>query len=399
MKLKNPNQLITEEIKMTIRKITNKQDTDKFIYLCKYCFPNMGGWIDRQLPLVESDILWGNFQDEELQAGLIAKSFDSWLYNTKLKMSGISAVVSAPEKRNSGHVRNLMKHALNNDLERGLIFSALSPFLFQFYENLGYGFIGGPKSYIFKPEDIRQFSINGDFIPVTSPVQSNELSDVHTQFVSRYQFGMSFQHDAETYHEYLKDTDTYAYIYRHKKTPRGYLEYKLFPGEGFSKKMNITRFSFLDVDSLQALFAFIKSHRNNCEEVMLSVPDDLELRQMFLEPRVKNENISNWMGRPLNIEAILELRLKNYPSEKEIIFSIDDPVIEKNSGTYRINGNQFTKETYKDLNTISVNTFSSLIFNSVIFDEAYSAGRIKWYDKSAAEYFSEKRPVYLSETF
>ncbi|MBN2039726.1 MAG: GNAT family N-acetyltransferase [Spirochaetes bacterium] len=384
---------------MTIRKITNKQDTDKFIYLCKYCFPNMGGWIDRQLPLAEDDILWGNFQGEELQAGLIAKSFDSWLYNTKLKMSGISAVVSAPEKRNSGHVRDLIKHALNHDLKRGLLFSSLSPFLFQFYENLGYAFIGGPKLYIFKPEDIRRFSINGEFIPVTSPALSGKLIDVHAQFVSKYEFGISFQHEAENYHVYLKDTDTYAYIYVHEKKARGYLEYKLFPGEGFSKKMNVTRLCFLDVDSLQALFAFIKSHRNNCSEVMLSVPENLELRHMFLEPRVKIESISNWMGRPLDIEAILKLRLNNDPCDDEIIFSIHDTIIEKNSGTYRLKGAEFTKEADKNIKTIPLNTFSSLLFNSCSFNEAYTAGRIDWRDNFIAEYFSKKRPVYISETF
>ncbi len=382
-----------------IREITQEDEKDQYIALNKYCFPNMNNWIDNLFPLPQDDIVWGKFFDKSLQAGLISKSFLTFLFGERVKMSGISAVVSAPEKRNSGHVRELMTHALQKDIERGMLISSLTPFQFRYYEKMGYGYIGGPVSYGFNPEHILPLRINGEFIPVESAEHTRELAKVHDQFVSHYDFGIESQFDINNYHNNLKAYNSYAYIYRYDNEPSGYIEYQLLPGEGFPKKMQILRMAFLDTGSFQALFAFIRSHRNNCSDVTMSVPANLELRQLFQEPRIKIETISNWMARPLNVEAVLRLRLANDPCAHDIEFSVNDPLISKNTGTYKLHNTEVTKTGHSEQNPIPFAVFSSLLFGAVTFSEAYLSGRIEWYDEATAGYFSKKQNIYLSATF
>lgn len=385
---------------MKIRKITEEHERQTYQELCKYCFPNWHNWIDNLFPLPPEDLVWGAFRQKHLQSGVIAKSLVAHLFNKKVAMNGIGAVTSAPERRNSGHVRQLLKHALQHEVERGMLVSSLYPFLFQFYEKMGYGYIGGPMSYTFKPEDIRPFRMHGECLPVVSPEQSHELIQVHNRFVQPYDFGTDFQYDAQIYHEKLKASDSYAYIYQRNHETKGYLEYRLNPTESFAKKMYITRFGFLDADALQTLLAFIRSHRNQCSEITLVVPDNVELRQVFQEPRVKVEAISNWMARPLDVEAVLRLRLKEYPCEHDITFSIHDPLIEKNTGTYRLHGTTVEKTAYTDDNNpLPFGVFSSLLFNAFTFEQAYYTGKVDWYQGEMATYFSKKGNIYLSAYF
>lgn len=384
---------------MKIRKITEEHELQTYQELCKYCFPNWHNWIDNIFPLPQDDIVWGAFQQKQLQSGVIAKSFASYLFKKKVAMSGMSAVVSAPERRNSGHVRQLLKHVLQQEVARGMLVSCLYPFLFQFYEKMGYGYIGGHRMYTFKPEDIRPFAMQGECVPVVSPEQSLALIQAHDCFIQAYDFGIEFQHNAQVYHEKLKASDSYAYIYTRDHETQGYLEYRFMPGEGFSKKMHIGRFGFLDAEAMQALLAFIRSHRNQCCEVTLVVPGSLELRQAFQEPRVKVETISNWMARPLDVEAILRLRLGQYPCEQEISFSLHDPLLEKNTGTYRLHGTEVLKTEHSDTNPLPFPVFSSLLFSAYTFEQVYHAGRVDWFHEEIAAYFSKQGNNYVSAYF
>lgn len=386
---------------MEIRVITQEQEQDvqQYLNLCKYCFPNPNNWIDHMVPLSKDDVAFGGFQAGTLQSATISKSFDASLFGQNVKMSGISAVVSAPEGRNAGAVREVLKHTLQHEFERGMMVSALRPFLFQFYEKMGYGYIGGMTSYTFKPEEIRPFKIPGACIPVISQEYTEAMIQVHNQFVQQYDFGIDFAYDIAKYHERLKAFGAYAYIYQRDGETRGYLEYRLIETGAFSKNMRVERFGYLDVEAFQALLGFIRAHRDQCEEVTMLVPDNVGLRPVFQEPRVKMEPDASWMARPLDVEAVLRLRLALDPCEQKVTFSVEDPILAQNTGTYTLQGTDVTKTTHTGQDSLSFAVFSSLLFNAITFEQAYYAGKIDWQNEEVAEYFSKKGNIYVSAAF
>jgi len=385
---------------MDIRRITQEQDAQQYLNLCKYCFPNSNNWIDHMLPLPEHDLVFGGFRAGALQAATVSKSFSASLFGQNVGMNGIGAVVSAPEGRNSGCVREVLAHVLRHERERGMLVSALYPFLFRFYEKMGYGYIGGMAAYTFKPEDISAFTISGACIPVASSDHVEAMIRVHNQFVRQYDFGIDFTDDIAKYLERLTPSGPYAYIYRNSGgETRGYLEYRLIEIGSFSKNMQIERFGYLDAEAFQALLAFIRSHRGQCAEVTMPVPDNVPLRHIFQEPRVKVEPHANWMGRPLDVEAVLRLRLAFEPCEREIAFSVEDPILDQNTGTYTLQGTTVMKSAHSGRQAVPFAVFSSLLFHAMTFEQAYYAGKIGWHDEAAAHYFSRKGAIYVSAEF
>lgn len=384
---------------MEIRQLTADHELQAYQDLCKYCFPNVNNWIDHLLPILPGNVVFGLFQQEHLQAGLISNAFVANVFGQKVKLSGIGAVTSAPEGRNVGYVRQLMQHALQHECERGLLVSALYPFLFQFYEKMGYGYAGGLRSYTFKPDDLRPFPIRGEFRPVISDQDAAAFIQIHHHVVQQYELGLELPHDAHTYRERLQTFGSYAYLYQTTQGIRGYLEYRFLPETNFSRKLQIARFGFLDREAFQAGLAFIRSHRNQCSEVVLSVPDSLRLCQVFQEPRVKTEVFANWMVRPLDVEAVLRLRLACDPVEHPIALTVTDPLLAQNTGTYHLQGTQVVKTEPTGEHPLPFEVFSALLFQAITFDQAAYAGKIDWQDRDIAAYFSKLGDIYLSNFF
>ncbi len=384
---------------MDIRMISQGQDAQQYQKLCKYCFPNPGNWTDRIFPLPENDRAFGGFYGDTLQAATISKRFSASLFGQSIIMNGIGAVASAPQGRNSGTVREVLTYTLQHELKRGMVVSALYPFLFQFYEKLGYGYVGGLTAYTCKPEDIRPFTTSGACIPVTLQEHAKALRQVHNQFVRQYDLGIDFSDDTAKYPEHLSTFGSYAYIYQRDGDTRGYLEYRLIEDGPYTKIMRVERFGYMDVETFQALLALIRSHRNQCHELIILVPGNVPLRPVFQEPRVKVETSADWMARPLDVETVLRMRLAVDPCDRNIAFSLKDPILPQNTGTYTLQGTTVTKSAHNGQQLLSFPIFSSLLFNTITFEQACYAGKIDWHDETVAEYFSKKGDIYVSAGF
>jgi hypothetical protein len=49
------------------------------------------------------------------------------------------------------------------------------------------------------------------------------------------------------------------------------------------------------------------------------------------------------MIRPLDVEQILKYKAAHTPAQEKISFSIEDPILSENNGTYTIEGNEVKK--------------------------------------------------------
>jgi GNAT superfamily N-acetyltransferase len=148
-----------------IRLIAGETDENAFRKIARYCFNDLYGWIERIFPLSFGDRAWGSFSGNVLESGLIARAFESMVFGTWQKMSGIACVESLPEHRNKSNITALMNRALAEEKERGAVFSALYPFKFRFYEKFGYGYSGGFLNSTFAPDDLAIQTPAGEFVP------------------------------------------------------------------------------------------------------------------------------------------------------------------------------------------------------------------------------------------
>jgi predicted acetyltransferase len=136
---------------LLIRTVETQKDKDALKKLATYAFANTGGWIDRLFPLEEGSQILGAFEDGALISSVASRFMFSRLLGKDRPTAGIAMVLTVPEARNKGLVKDLMSRVLRSEHEKGREASFLYPFKFPFYERMGYGYAGGSSGFFLSP--------------------------------------------------------------------------------------------------------------------------------------------------------------------------------------------------------------------------------------------------------
>ncbi|MCG8570073.1 MAG: GNAT family N-acetyltransferase [Spirochaetes bacterium] len=377
---------------------------EKFKKQQAYCFANSHIWLDYVFPVTEPGCqIIGMFEGETLLAGMFVKEFQCHLWGKLVKMAGIGNVTSSPEGRNQGFISDLFSAAFQYMKENKFAISILYPFKYTFYERLGYGNIGGKTQYQFTPHDLDSFSTTGKLKPNDgSPEMIDHIAEIDETWIKNYTFGiLPLKKSIERNQQFLKIFDQNLYLaYNENHQPIGYIYYHLNRSQSFSSKLEITRMAWKTPDGFLSLLKFIKSHRDQCSQVEWNTSPAIPFSCFMKEKRPMIQINNNWMARPLNLREILELKLQNNNNKGKIVFSVQDPQIFENSGTYTIENGKVIKVPFKDINVIPFSLFSSLLFGYLSLDEALTHGLIKGeYEQDAKNFFTKDYSIYVTENF
>ncbi|WP_261808100.1 enhanced intracellular survival protein Eis [Paenibacillus sp. N3.4] len=251
------------------------------------------GWTD-------PNQVWGYFVDGHLAAKLTILSLQTWVNGKSFAMGGIAGVATWPEYRRNGMVGQLLVKALQVMKEQGQSISFLAPFKFEFYRKYGW------EAYI----DYLKYEIPLDKLPKFQATEGSSilriardweiLNPVYSAYAEPYN-GM-LQRDASwwTNRFFKNKKGTVALYLNAQGEHRGYVFY-----QAKDKTATIHEMVFLDEEARRGLWKFIADHDSMITKVEVNAPVDDQLPFLVHDPRFKQEKITYFSARIVDVEAFL----------------------------------------------------------------------------------------------
>ena len=113
-------------------------------------------WVDGPLG---SEVVFGAKKDDRMIAMIaVTNNIENTIRGANLRFSGIAGVATLPEYRRDRLVRRSFESFFQYANEHDIVFSALAPFNFQFYEKFGYALAGLQHRYQFPSTELKKVS-------------------------------------------------------------------------------------------------------------------------------------------------------------------------------------------------------------------------------------------------
>lgn len=384
-------------------KYLESKEQQQFVTIANYCFIDGPEWTDTLFPTEKGVAALGYFAKPNILAGgLITRNFTSSLFNQTVPSNGIGCVISSPEARNAGHVRDLMIHSLQEAHKSGSLYSHLHPFSKPFYQRFGYGVIGRPQFYIFKPEDIQPMGEGGRLFPFSgSKKEAEAYYSIYNSWISAFDFGiLNEEKSAAGLQKELTAQNERIYFYSGDNGDiTGVIRFSFRKGNQGESILSISKIAWMDGNAFNGLFRFLWVHRSQVEEIHWNTTD-LPLDSIFKKPRDIIKKERTWMARPLYVKKLLEMKAKVHICFSKIVFSLEDDIIPENTGTYRIEGGEVFQDEFNGENRIDMSVFSSLLFGELSLTDAKKIGLVpKSFAKGGEQFFRRNHEVFISELF
>jgi predicted acetyltransferase len=387
-----------------IRLVESEAEQQQFMKLAQYCFNDELGWTQFLFPLSEGDTAWGVFDDEQLLCGTISKAYGCHVFGQVVPASGISCVATGPENRNRGLVRQIMTRVIQLDRDAGKVVSILYPFRFGFYEKFGYGSLGPAAMQEFDPKDVRFTQApEGRFEWFTATDEEmTSIQAVLGAWARDYELGLiPPRYPTEKQAESLEQLKRKVFLYYDSADRcRGYVQLAKKSESQFETDLLLRRMAWDGPEAFRALLHFIWTHRNQCRKVLWwtarTVPVHLAVREL----RLTRKDVFMWMGRPLDVKTVLDMKFRRQPLDGRIEFSVEDPVLTHNTGTYVVEGDRVSQQRFSGENLLPFHLFASLVFGGFGVEEAALAGLVSHdWAQEAAQAFPANPNIYVTEFF
>lgn len=267
-------------------------------------------------------------------AGMDTLPFNMWFDGQKISVYGISGVVSLPESRRQGNIRGMFSAAFRDMHEKGVVFSHLFPFSFDYYRKFGYEHCGFANKYTLPLSAARRLPADGtahEFIQGDG-VQG-ELVEVYEKYASRHNLMVSrteerwkgvfnvslFSHERLYYYR-----DTAGVIQSWVKFVRA------------DEKMMISDIAWANHEGMLGALKLVGMYEGAAEKLMLRASPELVAELYWNDPyQISSEPAWHGMSRVIN--AAEALRLIHKPSgEGGFTVKLTDSFCEWNSGTYAV---------------------------------------------------------------
>lgn len=301
---------------------------------------------------------WGLYDDEgHMQTSFVTTTRKVMFEQCEIPISEVNMVASLPEYRAGGNVRALMSCVLRDFRERGDVFAVLHPFSFAFYRKFGFDLIAKSMMQKFPVEELKNYTCSCQVRQVRSDKDMPDLKNLYKKYIENKNLADLRTEKDWTYRGngefgepdwFSRGKQSYTYIFYDELGDHAYLKYVFEPGpEGpFTGDLRATELVYDSPKAFMSVLGFIYGLRAKLVNVILEVPDNIDLSVMVPECDHVEQNLSgHLMGRVLDVEKVLKM-LRQPEGEGEYIIRIDDEFLEENSGTYEV--------TYRKGRTVSV---------------------------------------------
>lgn len=375
---------------------------DRFVDLQKYCFQACNrDIIANQWDNFSQDLgsTFGILDKDTLASSLIISNYNISFYGHLIPMGGVGGVTTSSTYRSKGVCSKLLKHALEYMYNQGMVFSALAPFMYEFYEKFGYKWCYNLANYELKIEHLKNFKFKETIVPIT-PTNSSKLYTLYEELILAYN-GMCSRTPAMWEKKLV--VDTHAVLFENSDgIPTGYMLYTI---NSSTKCFEVKEIMSHDYDALKSFLGFIYAHNAQALTVKLMCPPSTNLLDILSNPRCDYHISSGMMGRIIDVQKALSY----YPFKETGTFALKviDPLCPWNDGCFKIdtatpNGTLIQEEAIPSDFEIDIKQLSQLIFGFRTFEDLLNLGHITLLnpDFTYSNYFStQSHPTGLYDYF
>jgi predicted acetyltransferase len=389
---------------LLIRTVETQKDKDALKKLATYAFANTGGWIDRLFPLEEGSQILGAFEDGALISSVASRFMFSRLLGKDRPTAGIAMVLTVPEARNKGLVKDLMSRVLRSEHEKGREASFLYPFKFPFYERMGYGYAGGVQRLRFEPSDLLSREKSGNAYRWEGDLKElGEALALKKVWAGHFEGGvLPDKTDLDRWAKLIESNpEHHLYLFEQEGEMRGYLDYILFHENG-KRIIDVWDVVWRGLETMDSILEFLRAHRDQVHEIRLTLPKVFPFPLMTKSKRMLGpvQGYHDWMFRVLKLETLLQDKQVQTNFQGQWAFSVKDPILESNTGTYSFSDGKLSFQKSLSEQEIPISAISSLLLGAVDFKQAKWADLIPGdFPEPDGELFPLKPNIYLGKAF
>ncbi|MCM3631807.1 MULTISPECIES: GNAT family N-acetyltransferase [Paenibacillus] len=341
------------------------------------------GWDEEEIvraksPVLEQADVIGWFDGDELISQVATYPFQVRIFSQTYDMGGVTGVGTFPEYSGQGLMNRLLLQALTNMRERNQSISYLYPYSIPYYRRKGWEIIS--DKIVFEVQDYQ--------LPKNRPVPGDvsrvdpESEDVIRAY-ERYSLithGAMLRNDLAWSEYWRWDSDDLmaAVYYSEDGEPSGYILYWI-EDEVFHVKDMI----FIDEEARSGLWNFISAHFSMISKVTGNIHTDEQLSFLLEDADIKESISPYYMARIVDIEQfIAKYPFKPDITEREWTFTLNDPLLSWNQGTFTLqidkNGKgSITRSTKQNEDSISIQTMTTMLLGYKRPEYLRKIGRIK----------------------
>ena len=330
---------------------------------------------------MEDDVhYWAAFTDDnQMMSCFTITDFQQNFDGVSCKMGGIGGVATLPQYRRHGGIRSCFEHALPEMYKENYDLSYLYPFSTAYYRKFGYENCVQRYQVVINPGLLKPRAAEGHFVlaeqarPMTEAIRA-----IDAQWEK--EFNMMVRHDAGDY-EWIQKTDPakkqeFTYVcFDGQEKPVAYTTFRM-QMQPDGRNLVCSRMAFLNTlgyDLLMDLFRSLSADHALVKFQIPAVPAMEYLMPEWSLGAARWELVPAGMVRVINVREIL--RKAAYKGSGEVTFSVSDPQIEQNNGTYHVifkNGKAESVEltNQKPQAEMKIETFSALIAGVMPFSQA-----------------------------
>jgi len=285
---------------------------------------------------------WGAFENGKLLAGMTEIEFLMRFDGNSVLMSGIGGVGTLPEARKGGLIRRIFEKLLPEAYEKGVIFSNLTPFSYDFYRMSGYEIACGRNNITIPTRNFSGLKPRGEFVPVFPTDDTTALQEVHTAYINNLNHGIhrDYWPDNRAWKRFTRDdpyaTGTFIYLWKDESgKARSYIKYQdLIQGE--EHNMSVVELAFIDKEGLYGALGIVSGLATQFKKFRWPMP-------VFIDPcdfignawDIEQQITPRDMTRVINVKAALE-KMRIPSGEGSYVIETEDSNITANTGKYLV---------------------------------------------------------------
>jgi predicted acetyltransferase len=368
---------------------------------------NSVGWQEKEIirakfPTMEKADVIGWFDNDTLVSQVAVYPMQVQIFGRVYAMGGLTGVGTYPEYSNMGLMHKLLEQALKNMRERGQTICYLYPYSIPYYRRKGWELVSDKISYEIKDYQLpKSRQVPGEVHRVKT--DGEELKKTYDRFAARTH-GAVIRDDLAWNEYWLWDRDDImaAIYYNRDGEPDGYVIYWI-ENEVFHIKDMI----FINEEARTGLWNFVSAHFSMITQVEGSTYTDEPLAFLLEDASIQEIISPYYMARIVDFPAFIA----NYPfkadiTDREWRFSMTDPILECNQGTFllkisREGRGEVTRIAGGSDDKVSIQTMTTMLMGYKRPDYLSKIGRLQAGEETIdmLEDAIEQQTPYISDYF
>ena len=279
------------------------------------------------------DTGYGVYDEGGMQSKVVVQHYKQHFGpDVVIPMGGIAGVASLPASRGKGYAGTCLKYVLERMRDDGEVISALFPFSWQFYRNLGWEWVGIERSYKVTTRALKS-DPETENVRAATPADRPAIAACYTEFAGRYRGAMARRE--QEWNRILDDNEkqyTYTYLYEKEGRVMGYLTYR----GGKREETRIREFVSLTPQAQRALLGLLRRHEMQIEKFAWNAPSDDTLWSQLMHWDLETKLEPNTMSRIVDVPGAFAYCRPVPASSGTVIFALKDDCAPWNTGTWRI---------------------------------------------------------------